>query len=527
MFLNQNRYNFSREALFVILLGFTIRLFTCQFTYIINPDGVLYIHQARALYYKQWESLTTCSMSFLSIYPLLISGAYSIFNNWIIAAKSISLLFGTMTLIPVYLLFRRIFDEKISVLGTLVFALMPVFALRSADVVRGPVYWFFSMLGLYFFVSQLYNNKFRLYLFLSCMSFLLAASARIEAVMFIVISFLFLLIKHKKRIQSSAIFLLPSLIALVLILGSSIFFDISISNIFRINEIQGKFLGPFIEHINLRANLEDLSNKQHIETVKFFLHKARNLTWFIAIGTLLVYVVKVFFYPFLLLFLAGLGQIKTKIKEMQPVSYLLILSIAALIILYFHILQTWIMSARFLVLFVLPSFIFVGFGIENSIRFLKSRFSMKLPVALSLICLLVLTFGLSKDLKPREADKLVFKEIGEFIAKQEGNGKEIGIAASLHTIRWISFYANLNYFGAPCPQPYGNFMKVVGDSYKTFIRNLYNNKITYFLWEENHWPKHRFNFMEQKKIGDFVEVGRWSHPDTGQMVLFKVIKNYR
>jgi len=520
--LKQSRFNFSREALFVILLGFAIRLFICQFTYIINPDGVLYIHQARALYYRQWESLTTCSMSFLSIYPVIISWAYSIFNDWIIAAKSISVLFGSMTLIPVYLLFRRIFDDKISTLGTLVFALMPVFAIRSADVVRGPVYWFFSVLGIYFFVSRFYGSKFRLYLFLSCLSFLLASLARIEAMMFIALSLFFLLIKDAKKIQSSAFFILPSFIALFLILSSSIFLDLSISSIFRINEIQVKFSGPFIEHINLRAYLQDLSNQQHIETVKFFLHKARNLTWLIAIGTLFVYVVKVFFYPFFLLFLAGFMKLNGKIKEIKPIFYLLILSVAALVVLYFHILQTWIISQRFMVLFVLPSFIFIGFGLKNLTNFLKARLSLSLPAALSLVCLLVLVFGLSKDLKPREADKLVFREIGEFIAKQEGNSKEIEIAASLHTIRWLSFYANLNYPGAPCPQPCSSFLAIVGDSYKCFIRNLHRNKFRYFLWEEKHWPNHTFNFIEQKKADDFSELRRWNHPDTGRMILFKL-----
>ena len=521
MLLTQNRYSFSREALLVLLLGLAVRLFACQFTSIINPDGALYIHQARALYYRQWDLLTTCSMSFLSIYPLLVSAAYSVFNDWIIAARSISVFFGTITLIPVYLLFRRIFDEKISVSGTLVFALMPVFAVTSADVVRGPVYWFFSILGLLFFVSRLHSNKFRLYLFLSCLSFLLAASARIEAVLFIALSFFFLLIKHEKRIQSSVFFLLPCLTVLVLILIGSIFFDRSAGTIFRLNEIPGKLSGPFIEHINLRASLKDLSNQQYTDTLRFFLHKARNLTWLIAAGTLFVHIIKVFFYPFFLIFLAGLWKISLKIKEIQPVSYLLIMSAGALLVLYLHILQTWIMSQRFLVLFALPAFIVVGFGLEYITRFLKTRFSMKPNAAVSLICLLILVFGLSKDLKPREADKLVFREIGEFIAGQEGNSREINIASSLHTIRWISFYANLNYAGAPCPQPYGSFLKMTGASYESFLRNLRSSNIEYFLWEEKHWPDQRFNFMEQKKKGDFIELGNWSHPDTGRMILFR------
>ncbi|MBA7662508.1 hypothetical protein ES703_70537 [subsurface metagenome] len=65
------------------------------------------------------------------------------------AAKSVSLIFGTMTLVPLYFLLKRFFDESIGLLVLLIFALIPVFIDRSVDVVRGPIFWFFSVLGLY------------------------------------------------------------------------------------------------------------------------------------------------------------------------------------------------------------------------------------------------------------------------------------------------------------------------------------------------------------------------------------------
>ena len=53
----------------IFILGLVIRLFACQHTVIVNPDGVYYIHQARAIYYGEWNSLTSCGVSFLSNYP--------------------------------------------------------------------------------------------------------------------------------------------------------------------------------------------------------------------------------------------------------------------------------------------------------------------------------------------------------------------------------------------------------------------------------------------------------------------------
>ena len=211
-------------------LGLLVRLFVCLNTFIINPDGALYIHQARAMYYGEWEKLTTCyGMSYLSIYPIFVAGAYTIFHDWIVAAKSVSFFFGSITLIPAYLIFRRFFEDKISVLSTLAFSLIPVFVVGSADIIKGPIYWFFLTTGLYLFICQINSNRYRLSLVLSCLSFLLAASARIESVLFIIVSCLFLMVaKHERRIGKSVVFALPVILILVIVFFSSLFLGIPV-----------------------------------------------------------------------------------------------------------------------------------------------------------------------------------------------------------------------------------------------------------------------------------------------------------
>jgi len=32
----------------------------------------------------------------------------------------------------------------------------------------------------------------------------------------------------------------------------------------------------------------------------------------------------------------------------------------------------------------------------------------------------------------------------------------------------------------------------------------------------------RFDFIKKKNPGDFKELGRWTHPDTGQLILYEV-----
>lgn len=512
------------KFLLVLGLGLTIRIFTFHYSFIINPDGVLYIHQARAMYFGQLESLTGCSLGYLSIYPFSIAGAYALFHDWLFAAKFVSLLFGTLTLVPLYFLLRRFFDDNISLLSTLVFAFIPVFVTKSADVVRGPIFWFFLTLSLYLFLGHAEHRKYRLDLLLSGLFCLLAAWARIEGLLFIFVTVFYLLcFSRERRFQKTFYYTIPILVTIFFYLLGVSFFNVPLQDFFRLEDIWGKISGLFTDYHSLRAGLSQLSNRTEMGVLEQFVHHARHLVWFIAFGTLITFVVRSFFYPFFFLFLMGVLRLRSVLSRDKRFLYLLMLSSIALVFLYIHILQSWTMHTRFMALFLLPSFIFVGFGLEWSLQFLKKRTRKKSQTAYVVVFLFILAFGLGKNLKAREADKIVFKKIGEQIASTEANEHVIQIASSLHTIRWISFYANLKYPGAPCPQENYDLKGMALDGYRAFVERLKSDGIKYFLWEERHWPRECFDFFEQAGPNTFMEQGQWNHPDTGKMILFKVI----
>lgn len=519
---SDNKYHYFRISILIILLGFAIRLFSFHYTYIINPDGVLYIHQARAIYYGIKDSILTCSMSYLSNYSILIVLAYKIFGDWVVAAKSVSLFFGTITMIPLYFLLDRFFKKEITLAATLAFALIPVFVDKSVDVVRDPIYWFFSVLGLYLFVSQIEKRNY-LYLILSSLCFLMSAWARIEAILFVVASFIFIFfVRQDRKIQRSYIFAIPVVLVLLLGIFGLMISNISVNDLHRGYEIKTKLSAPIIEYKNLRESLAELMNQPLDHNLPAFLHKARNLVWLIDLGTLVRYAVRSYFYPFFLIFIIGLGGVWGKIKEDRRILYLSFIAVSALLLLYMHVLQTWMMFDRFFAIFIFPSFIFVGFGLKKIVLFFRSRFNLKGSIALSILCFLILICALPKNLKPREADKLVFKRIGELIAENEGNSKVILVAAP-HSIRWISFYANVKYKGAPCPERNYDIENIIGKNYGEFVQNLKRRGIRYLLWEEKHWPKESTYLIHGGDMKDFIKLGTWSHPDTGILILFKVI----
>jgi 4-amino-4-deoxy-L-arabinose transferase-like glycosyltransferase len=506
----------------ILILGFLVRLFACLNTAIINPDGTLYIHKARALFYGQPEQAQSCGPSYFSVYPILIAWAYRILHNWVAAARSVSLFFGSLTLIPVYLLVRRFSASLVSAMCVLVFALIPTLVDSSADAVKDPIAWFFVGFGLYLFVLQLEKDGW-VYLFLSSVCYLVASLARVDSILCLIVSCLYILFgRQQRKMQKILCFLAPVLIAVLLGIPAAKAMGINVMNAFRISEAIAKITAFVGSYSTLRATLASLIEQHQSGTLPFFLEKVRQLVLFIDLGTLLKYLLDSLFYPFFLLFLLGLARLREGLKSDRRIRYLAVLSCFSLVLLYFHLLETWITETRFFVVFMLSTAIFMAFGIEKSARFIHDRFHISTRSAFSILCLLILAFGLAKDLKQREEGKLVFKQIGELIARREGNRRVIGIFAFEPCIAWVSFYANLDYKGAPCPLGKGDPEKMVGKSAEEFVRNLKKAGIRYFLWEERPWQYRPFHVLDEMSSYHFEEIGYWTQADSGRLILFQV-----
>lgn len=517
-------YGHLRLVILVIILGFVLRLFAYQYTYVINNDGTIYIHQARAIYYGLWSVVNSCTVNYLSPYPILIAATYGIIGDWVASAKTVSIFFGTITLIPLYLLTKRFLKEEISILVTLIFALTPVFVTVSTYGARDPLFWFFSILGFYFFIGQIGKGN-SWGLFLSSISFILATLSRIEAILYPIVSCLCLITaKDEQKFKRLTFFLIPPLLLSLLLLGQMVVNPSGI-NWHRLKEIPSRLLTSLTQYQEVRLHLKELIIHPPAGIPSGFFDNARTLFWFIALGTVMNNTVEAFFYPFFLIFIIGLigSGIWKRIREEQDVRYFAILAASAVVASYVYIFAYWEIENRYFVLLVLPSFIFLGFGLKRILHFLRSRFLLKEHLVLPLLVLLIMGSVLPKDLKSREADKLVFKEIGETIARREGNNREIEVLVLGNSGRWISLYANLHFPGASCPDKYWDYEKIVGNSYEQFIQNLRSRGIGYVVWEEKRWPPHSFDFIELLNSKDFTRLGDWSHPDTGRIILFKLL----
>ena len=159
----------NRLILAVLAIGIVIRVIALIQTPVVNNDGPLYIHQARAVLNHDWHLARSCGFPYLSLYPFAMP-LYWITGDWTLAGQLTSLLFGFLSLIPVYLISRSFFDKTTASLVTLVFALNPTLVELHVDVNKDPIAWFFCAMGLYFFVKSSKNG----YLVFSSLCFLTA-----------------------------------------------------------------------------------------------------------------------------------------------------------------------------------------------------------------------------------------------------------------------------------------------------------------------------------------------------------------
>jgi len=516
--------NLISYLVLITLLAAAVRGYIWFMSPVVNPDGVLYIHQARAFYHGQWEDLTNCSLSFFSIYPLLVALIYPFFHDWVSSARIISILFGSLTVAPVYLMARRFASSEAAILTSVLFAVLPGASGAAGQIVRDLVCWFFLAWGMYLVVSQMEKPAFKASLFLSCLCFLLASWARVEAFLFIILSVVFLALRGGEgRAERILYFSLPLAItfALGILLGPLCGLDMA--KAFRLREIADKILEPWGAYVGLRGELKGLSRIVEGEALRHFFSQARHNAWLLAAISLAGYVLKAFLYFYFILFAAGIWKAKEISGGIKSVVYPIMISSGALLLLYVHLIHTWVMDTRFVMIFVIPSLCFVAAGIDYTFMVLGRRLRLSFRTAFLLVLMFIILIGVWNDLRFSERDKSIFKEIGEAVAAASAPGKEALVVSSLHTVRWVSFYANMHIAGAPCPQPYSDFRAVLGKDYNEMTKNLKAMGASHLLWEERHWPQGTFDLLKNADSGHLKRLGSWYHPDTGEMILFRCV----
>lgn len=481
-----NRYtlaefkNEKNMLFFIVVLGLLVRLYAFKFTYIINNDGVYYINQARAIYQGNWELAKQCGYDFISIYHLLIPLFYRIFGDWVIAAKSISLLFGTLIIIPCYFILKKFLHYSTALITCLAFSINPFFVLYSVEVIKGPISWFFALLGISLFISALYRTEKSYILLLSSLSFLCACFARFEMLFYFIGSALYILSFKKGRLKNLFFFNLP-----IIVLGTVVLFGL------LAHQEGFKLWSVYFEPRIYRFFDNVYESVLNVGIFK----KSAFAFWLIVyktIGTL--------YLPMLPFLIAGLLTLKQKLNKNSNLWYLIILSLLSFLVLYLFYLKMEVISSRYTLLIIFPTFVLIGFGIEQTMSFLKTKGLNERTIIWS-ICIYIIIFCLPYNLIHKRTEKLIYKDIGSYISRAEDN-KKVEVMASDER---ITFYANLYARDIACANLFGNYEPLIRLGYTELLSQLKEKNFKYFIWDKKSWENAQYNFLTTAKPEHFKE----------------------
>lgn len=509
----------------LVLAAAAIRLYALQNTTILNPDGPLYIHQAKAIANGEWKT-AVCTLPFLSNTSFIITLFHLFLGDWLMAARAVSLFFGTLAVVPLYGLFRQFFSKEESFGAAAILIFMPTWVYNSVDGVRDPVCWFFSLYGLYWLARGIREQR-SLLLSLACLAFLMAAWARVEAIWYIAATCLFLplMIQQFRRVTTFIWFILPLfLIGTIILVMDSLMHDSSLLAMSRLEDVRQTITKGLPEYSELRNALTVVQQGEQENLLHYFLPEARNLVWLVGLGTLSNRLCEALTYPFTLIALLGIKPFLGRNQNQRLVLFFSLLTTGALALLYIRTLQTWIMEYRYLMLAILPALLYFCSGLSYLTELLKKRIGLPRWMVLTLLVILLILVTLPRYVKSRGGEEAAIKEIGLYLAAHHANGDEVRVVTSSRTVRLIRFYANLDKPGTPCPERSDHlYTSLTGNTFAELNKSLQEHQVDYLLWEENNAPTGWFVLLsEGEKEGRLQELGRWHNHQTGLMILYQI-----
>lgn len=505
-------------------IGLSAKTYALSNLSVINPDGVIYIYQAKAIASDQWNLLNQCQLPYVSLYPILIALGHLLTPSWTMSAQLVSLWSGMGMLAVLYPLLRYFFAPSVSALTTLLFALTPLLVRYSVDAMRDASFWFFFMSAMLTFVmhsKQLHSPRRSIILLLASSFFMiLAAWSRIEGLVLLPASCVWIVLAQGDRKKDRLLAVLLPFILLAVGGGLGLLFsDFNIFDLIRLDEVADKFIQPIVSYQELRQALKTLFSEYGFSLMGNFLETSYHAVWLIALGAILNNAMESFFYPYVPFYFLGCVAFCTQCRRRPDYFYPLLVIGLSFILLCAHIIQTWVMTYRFIALLLLPSCLFAGLGIQTTLNWLAARPRLNPSKAFIIVFACILLASLPKNMRLIEGDKAIYPEIGQAAAKLARPLSPVGIAGKGSPAHnWVVFYANAE---SNTPLCYHD-NTVAPTSVADLEHVMHLKKMQFFLWEELAWQKSSFGHSSVEFQDQFEEMGRWRHEDTGTLILFRL-----
>jgi len=460
----------------LIGLAFGVRFYLVFHTYLIANDGVLYIKMSKLI--SQGEAGAAFSLLFFNLYPLITVVFQKVFSDWELSAQMVSAVFGSLTVIPLYFLIRSLLGRAVALISSILFVFHPYLVRFSAEVIRGPTFWFFFMMTLWVgweAISQKRAWLFFLTSLLGAVSFLLRTEGIIVVPVVAVWVFLWnwgtVKSTYGQRIFHAAILLLtvPVLLSLAMLYlrGKTGRWHWARAELIPRIALADVTMGTIKKNID-KIELKSGDNNQQAELelirLKAFLSLAKDHR----IGIIGLEAVSKFLkaiHPLLFVLLI-FGVIKRKNVEYhgKELFLLCVLGIFLLIFVRYGSIFIYI-GTRHMMVPVLLCLGWAGTGIfelEYRIRHTSWLTGSKDKRGVSsrnmrwVLLIVIILALLPKTLAPQRAEKIPVKEAGRWIGE---HGPRAPVIMAHGGLARIAFYADGTFLEAPKDQDLFEYAK--------------------------------------------------------------------
>jgi 4-amino-4-deoxy-L-arabinose transferase-like glycosyltransferase len=424
----------------LLLISLLLSIYLFFQTYVISLDGAFqYIPIAKDFASGLFRKALSHNQQ--PLYPLIVAFVSRWVPDFELAGKLVSSFFGILIIFPVYFLGKRIFDEKVAFLSSLLLAIHPYIRRFSADVLKESTYLFFLATALWFAWKTIESEKRYPYLFIPLFS-ALAYLVRPDGFEVLLVVFFYVIFVKKFSISGR-----KRMVILLLLLSSCILFL------------------PYLIHLKETTGVWTLS-------------RAKTMAWFLGLGMTegeasfidkflfslkrLNFEIFSIYHP-LYIFFAMIGLWKRRFSHFKTgEGFLLSFCILHYAVLFLFVLnitewaggetiKAYHFSGRHVLPLLLFSIYWVGEGIVvlydwiykkmESKRLLHPLESKRRSVVVwGTLFVLILVVVLPKTLKPQRYERLPEKWAGVWIKNQSGQGATI-----FTTVPRVAYYAEGSY----------------------------------------------------------------------------------
>jgi hypothetical protein len=494
------------DLVVLLLISILLSIYLFFRTFVISLDGAFqYLPLAKDFASGFYGKALSHSQQ--PLYSLIIALVSPWVPDFELAGKLLSSFFGILIIFPVYFLGRRIFDEKVAFLSSLLLAIHPYLRRYSADVLKESTYLFFLATALWFAWRTIDNGRRFPFLFIPLFS-ALAYLVRPDGIEIVLVVLFYILFINKFDTPAK-----KWSIVLILFLSSIFLF---LPYLIHLRETGGEWTLSRTKTVTWFLGLKGTGEASLIQKSMFAL-KELNADFYAI-------------YHFVYIFLLVIGLLKRgRSLFKRGEAFLFSLFILHYVVLFLFVLNLteWsdkgtiravYFSGRHVLPLLLFSIYWVGEGfmaihqwichkIEPSRFFLRWESKDRPVVLWGILLLLVLTIVLPKTLKPQRYDRLPEKWAGSWIKNQSGKDMVI-----FTTVPRVAYYADGN-----CE--YIDFEKNKIDKIRA---SMVEKRALYLVMQ----GREIIDFPENAEVikRDFVELIRFEGKGMEKVIVYRMVQ---